>query len=107
MAQTLVGMFAGLIGVITVAAIFITAEYRRGLIRLTLTARPRRTRVLAAKAVVIGAVTFAVGLPAAFTALGNRGADDAPAHLALYAGWTKARTLPSTGWLLLAAVEPR
>ena len=44
MAQTLVGMFAGLIGVITVAAIFITAEYRRGLIRLTLTARPRRTR---------------------------------------------------------------
>jgi hypothetical protein len=29
-AQTLVGMFAGLIGVITVAAIFITAEYRRG-----------------------------------------------------------------------------
>ena len=33
MVQTLVGMFAGLIGVITVAAIFITAEYRRGLIR--------------------------------------------------------------------------
>ena len=69
-AQTLVGMFAGLIGVITVAAIFITAEYRRGLIRLTLTARPRRTRALAAKAVVIGAVSFAVGLPAAFAALG-------------------------------------
>ena len=53
---------------------------------------------------MIGAVTFAVGLPAAFAALGNRGADDAPVHLALYAGWTKARTLASTGWLLLAAV---
>ena len=90
-------MFAGLIGVIAVAAIFITAEYRRGLIRLTLTARPQRTRVLAAKAVVIGAVTFAVGLPAVFAALGNRGADDPPVHLALYAGWTKARTLASTG----------
>ena len=71
MVQTLVGMFAGLIGVITVAAIFITAEYRRGLIRASpLTARPRRTRVLAAKAVVIGAVSFAVGLSAAFAALG-------------------------------------
>ena len=40
----------------------ITAEYRRGLIRTTLTAAPRRGRVLAAKAVVIGSVTFAAGL---------------------------------------------
>ena len=48
---------------------FITAEFRRGLIRVTLTASPRRDRVLAAKAVVIGAVTFAVGLPAASIAL--------------------------------------
>ena len=41
---------------------FITAEYRRGLIRTTLAASPRRGRVLAAKAIVIGAVTFAAGL---------------------------------------------
>jgi ABC-type transport system involved in multi-copper enzyme maturation permease subunit len=60
--DALVGAFAGLIAVIVVAAMFITAEYRRGLIRLTLAASPRRGRVLAAKAVVIGAVTFAVGL---------------------------------------------
>ncbi len=67
--QTLIGTFAGLIGVIIVAAMFITAEYRRGLIRVTLTASPRRHLVLAAKAVVTGAVTFAVGLPAALAGL--------------------------------------
>jgi ABC-type transport system involved in multi-copper enzyme maturation permease subunit len=56
------GAFAGLIVVIVVGAMFITAEYRRGLIPTTLTAAPRRGRVLAAKAVVIGSVTFAAGL---------------------------------------------
>ena len=59
---TLVGVFAGLIAVIVVAAMFITTEYRRGLIRTTLAASPRRGRVLAAKATVIAAVTFAAGL---------------------------------------------
>ena len=58
----LVGTFAGLIAVIVVAAMFMTAEYRRGVIRVTLTATPRRGQVLAAKAVVIGAVTFVAGL---------------------------------------------
>ena len=43
---------------IVLATLFITSEYRRGLIRTTLTASPRRGRVLAAKAVVIGSVTF-------------------------------------------------
>jgi ABC-type transport system involved in multi-copper enzyme maturation permease subunit len=38
--------------------LFITSEYRRGLIRTTLTASPRRGRVLAAKGVVIGSVSF-------------------------------------------------
>ena len=38
----LVGAFAGLIVVIVVGAMFITAEYRRGLIRTTLTASPAR-----------------------------------------------------------------
>jgi ABC-type transport system involved in multi-copper enzyme maturation permease subunit len=54
----LVGSFAGLIVVIVVGAMFITAEYRRGLIAVTLAASPVRARVLAAKAVVIGSVTF-------------------------------------------------
>jgi ABC-type transport system involved in multi-copper enzyme maturation permease subunit len=58
----LVGAFAGLIAVIVVGAMFITAEYRRGLIRTTLAASPARGRVLAAKAIVIGAVTFVAGL---------------------------------------------
>jgi ABC-type transport system involved in multi-copper enzyme maturation permease subunit len=64
-AQALIGVFAGLIAVAVVGAMFITAEYRRGLIRVTLAATPRRGRVLAAKAVVIAAVTFAVGLVSA------------------------------------------
>jgi hypothetical protein len=68
-AGTLAGAFAGLIAVLVVGAMFITAEFRRGLIRLTLTASPRRNRVLAAKAIVLGTVTFAVGLPAACIAL--------------------------------------
>jgi len=65
----LVGTFAGLIAVIVVATIFITAEYRRGLIRITLAASPRRGRVLAAKAIVIGSVTFVAGLAAATAAV--------------------------------------
>jgi ABC-type transport system involved in multi-copper enzyme maturation permease subunit len=64
-AQTLIGVFVGLIVVAVVGAMFMTAEYRRGLIRVTLSATPRRGRVLAAKAVVIGAVTFAAGLVSA------------------------------------------
>ncbi|MGH3183015.1 MAG: ABC transporter permease subunit, partial [Streptosporangiaceae bacterium] len=65
----LVGTFVGLIAVIVVATMFITAEYRRGLIRITLTASPRRGRVLAAKAIVIGSVTFVAGLMTAAAAV--------------------------------------
>ncbi|KOX18653.1 hypothetical protein ADK67_36345 [Saccharothrix sp. NRRL B-16348] len=61
----LVGAFAGLIAVIVVAATFMTSEYRRGLIRTSLAASPRRGRVLAAKSVVIAAVTFVTALAAA------------------------------------------
>jgi hypothetical protein len=63
--QSLVGAFLGLIVIVTVAAMFFTAEYRRGLIRTTLAATPRRGAVLAAKAVVVGAVAFVTGLVAA------------------------------------------
>jgi ABC-type transport system involved in multi-copper enzyme maturation permease subunit len=59
---TLQGVFAALIAVLVVAALFMTAEYRRGLIRVTLAAHPRRGQVLAAKAIVIGTVTFVTGV---------------------------------------------
>jgi ABC-type transport system involved in multi-copper enzyme maturation permease subunit len=67
--NSLVGAFAGLIAMIIVATLFITGEYRRGLIRTTFAASPRRGRVLAAKAIVIGSVTFVTGLAAAALAV--------------------------------------
>jgi ABC-type transport system involved in multi-copper enzyme maturation permease subunit len=67
--RALDGTFFGLIPLIVVAAMFITAEYRRRLIYVSLTAAPRRGRLLAAKAVVIGAVGFVAGLVAATLAL--------------------------------------
>jgi ABC-type transport system involved in multi-copper enzyme maturation permease subunit len=65
----LAGLFIGLIAVVVVGALFMTAEYRRGLIRVTLAASPRRRRVLAAKALVLGSVTFAAGLTGAAGAI--------------------------------------
>jgi ABC-type transport system involved in multi-copper enzyme maturation permease subunit len=67
--RALAGTFFGMIPLIVVAAMFITAEYRRRLIWVSLTAVPRRGRLLAAKAVVIGAVGFVAGLVAAALAL--------------------------------------
>ena len=46
---------------IVLATLFATSEYRRGLIRTTFAAIPRRGRVLAAKAVVAGSLAFAAG----------------------------------------------
>ncbi len=67
--QPLAGLFAGLIAVVVVGAMFFTVEYRRGLIRTTLAADPRRGRVLAAKAVVAGGVAFAAAIVAAVLAI--------------------------------------
>jgi ABC-type transport system involved in multi-copper enzyme maturation permease subunit len=61
-AQTLAGAFIALIILVVIGAMVITAEYRRGLIRVTLAACPRRGRVLAAKAAVTGLVAFAAAL---------------------------------------------
>jgi hypothetical protein len=58
----LAGLTVALIAVIIVGALFITGEFRRGLIRTTYTAMPARGRVLAAKAAVLGAVTFVPAL---------------------------------------------
>jgi ABC-type transport system involved in multi-copper enzyme maturation permease subunit len=62
--NTLSGVFAGLIAAVVIGVMFVTAEYRRGLIRTTFAASPRRGRVLAAKAAVLAAVTFVAGLVA-------------------------------------------
>jgi ABC-type transport system involved in multi-copper enzyme maturation permease subunit len=63
--QTLVGTFIGLMVILVVAAVFVTAEYRRGLIRSTLSAIPHRGRVLGAKSAVVATVGFVVGVLAA------------------------------------------
>lgn len=65
---TFYGTLFGAIAVVALGAVFITGEYRRGMIRTTLAASPRRGRVLAAKAIVIGSVTFAAGLAGAAVA---------------------------------------
>lgn len=67
--EILTGTFAALIAVIVVGTLFITTEYRRNLIHVTLAAGPRRSRVLMAKAIVLGVVTFASGLAGAVIAI--------------------------------------
>jgi ABC-type transport system involved in multi-copper enzyme maturation permease subunit len=52
------GLIVGLLVVIVVASMFVTSEYRRGLIRTTFTAIPARGRDLAAKGLVVGAVAY-------------------------------------------------
>lgn len=70
----LTGTLAALITVIVVAVLYVTTEYRTGLIHVTLAAGPGRGRVLLAKAMVLGAVTFVAGLAGAVVAapLGER-----------------------------------
>jgi ABC-type transport system involved in multi-copper enzyme maturation permease subunit len=60
--QALTGALVGLIAIVVVAVMFFTAEFRRGLIRTSFAATPRRGLVLAAKALVIGGVTFVAEL---------------------------------------------
>ena len=101
-AAYLIGTFVGLIAVAVVATMFMTGEFRRGLIRTTLAASPRRGRVLAAKALVIGVVAFAVGL------LGAGGAEIVGTQLAHSRGsqvfpepWpTEARMIVGTAALV-------
>lgn len=63
---SLAGVLVGLMAIVAVSVLFVTSEYRRGLIRTTFTVCPRRRQTVAAKAVVIGAAAFAVGLVASF-----------------------------------------
>ena len=65
----LFGLLIALMVLIAIGTMFITGEYRRGLIRTTFAATPDRGRVLGAKAVVIGGVAFAVGAIASAVAI--------------------------------------
>ncbi len=104
-AQTLVGTFAGLIIVVVVGTMFVTAEYRRGLIRTTLAASPRRGRVLAAKAIVIGGVTYLTGLAAAavVVTLGQRTLRGSGVYVHPAATSTELRVVAGTAALLAVA----
>ncbi len=61
-AMSLSGTQLGLVLIAALSVLFITAEYRRGMIRTTFAASPRRGRVLLAKALVVGGTTFVAGL---------------------------------------------
>ena len=105
--QSLAGAFLGLIAIVVVAAMFFSTEYRRGLIRTTLTATPRRGAVLAAKAVVIGAVAFVTGLVAAVVSIGiGVPKEEKSGQVLLTAPWlTDVRVVVGTAAMLaLAAV---
>ena len=104
-ASILVGGIPGLIVLIVVATLFVTSEYRRGLIRITFTASPRRGRVLAAKAIVVGSAAFAAGL------VGTAVAEVVAHHVLItngiyllpVSGPTEARVIAGTALLLAVA----
>jgi ABC-type transport system involved in multi-copper enzyme maturation permease subunit len=100
--QNLAGAFIGLIAILVVAAMFFTAEYRRGLIRITLAASPRRGQVLAAKAIVAGLVTFAVGLVAVIVsiAVGVRQMRSQGLYVLPVSALTEARVIVGTAAML-------
>ena len=64
----LFGILVGFVAMAVLAALFITTEFRRAIIRTTFTATPHRGRVLAAKAVAVAAITFVTGVAAAVPA---------------------------------------
>jgi hypothetical protein len=100
--RTLVGAFIAMTVLVVVAVLFITTEYRRGLIRSTLTANPKRNHVLAAKATVIAVVTFVVGLIGAAVALPltSRIMRDNGISLAQVSSATEVRVVVGTAALL-------
>ncbi|MFI6492050.1 ABC transporter permease subunit [Streptomyces sp. NPDC050564] len=101
----LVGAFAGLIIMAVVGAGYITVEYRRGMIGVTLAASPRRGRVLVAKALVMGSVAFAVGLLAAAVMVpfgGSRSKANGFPVLTVPSA-TELRVIVGTGLLLAVA----
>ena len=60
--DSLAGIFFGQIAAAVLAALAITSEYSRGMIRTTFAANPRRRTVLSAKTALVAGVVLAVGL---------------------------------------------
>jgi hypothetical protein len=108
----LIGVVAGLMALISIGVLFATSEYRRGMIRATFVATPRRGRVLAAKALVLGASAYVVslvGVVAAFllalpTLRGNGFAPPAFPQPSLMDGPVLRAVLLSAGFMALVAV---
>jgi hypothetical protein len=63
---SLAGVLLAQLAIGVLGVLFITSEYSTGMIRSTFAAAPQRRSVIAAKAVVFGAVAFAVGTVASF-----------------------------------------
>ncbi len=63
------GLVVGLIVMLVLATMFVTSEYRRGLIRTTFAGTPNRGSVLAAKALAVAVVAFATTAFAATVAI--------------------------------------
>ncbi|NUP48531.1 MAG: ABC transporter permease subunit [Catenulispora sp.] len=103
--EILTGTFAALIAAIVVGTLFVTAEYRSGLIRLTLSASPGRVRVLIAKAIVIATATFVAGLAGTAVAapLGEHLARANGVYLFPASAATELRVQLGTAALLAAA----
>jgi ABC-2 type transport system permease protein len=66
---SLTGIYLGQAVIAVLAVTAVSGEYGTGMIRLTLTAMPRRLTVLAAKAVVVVGVTLVAGAMAVFCSL--------------------------------------
>jgi hypothetical protein len=103
--QLLTGGFAALIVLTVLGVVFVSTEYRRGLIRTSLVLSPRRGRVLAAKAVVLGAVAFVTALvAAAITVPVSEHLEAAKgSFVEPISGFTEARVIVGTAALLAVA----
>ena len=99
--NALIGVFAGLIAVLVVATLFVTSEHRRGLLRTSLAADPRRGQLFAAKAIVIGGVSFVTGVVAAALAIPLVEQVEVAKGMFLFpsSGWTEVRVVVGTGLL--------
>jgi ABC-type transport system involved in multi-copper enzyme maturation permease subunit len=62
------GVAIASLAIVVLGVLFISSEYSSGMIRTSLTAVPKRGRVLAAKSLVFAVVTFVVGEVVCFTA---------------------------------------
>jgi hypothetical protein len=65
---SLFGILAGVLVLVAVSVLSMTSEFKRDVLRTTFAASPRRGRVLAAKALVVGGTAVSLGLVASIAA---------------------------------------